>query len=185
MDNEITLYKRKIPYSIKKSLHAKRLRIAVYCNCDVIVTIPHHKTINDVESYLIEKSKWLMQKLEHYSKSSPLNDINFHSLSFQENKANAEKLALKIVNKYCKKYQFKYNKIFIKDHKTKWGSCSNKGNINLNYRIIFLPRKLAEYVIVHELCHLKELNHTNKYWKLVEKILPNYKQHLVELQNMY
>jgi predicted metal-dependent hydrolase len=66
MIKEITLYNRKISYSIKKSTRAKRLRIAVYCNCDVVVTLPHHKSISDVDSYLREKSKWISEKLDFF-----------------------------------------------------------------------------------------------------------------------
>jgi predicted metal-dependent hydrolase len=94
-------------------------------------------------------------------------------------------LALKIIKKFNKKYGLKYNTITIKDHKTKWGSCSKKGNLNFNYRIVFLPRRLAEYIVVHELCHLKELSHSRQYWRLVEKTLPNYKDLIRELKNNY
>ena len=72
MIKEIILYDRKIPYSIRRSTRAKRLRIAVYCNCDVVVTLPHHKPISDVESYLREKSKWISGKLGYREKTSAI-----------------------------------------------------------------------------------------------------------------
>lgn len=184
MIKEITLYNRKISYSIRESTRAKRLRIAVYCNCDVVVTLPHHKTISDVESYLKEKSKWISGKLDFFREARGLQFKN-KSVSFEDNKQEAYNLALRIIKKFNKIYGFKYNTITIKDHKTKWGSCSKKGNLNFNYRIIFLPRRLAEYITVHELCHLKELSHASKYWRLVEKTLPNYKDLIRELKSNY
>jgi predicted metal-dependent hydrolase len=64
----------------------------------------------------------------------------------------------------------------IKDQKKRWGSCSNLGNLNFNWRIIMMPEEMFDYIIVHELCHLKFLNHSKAYWKSVEEILPDYKE---------
>ena len=184
MIKEITLYDRKIPYSIRRSSRAKRLRIAVYCNCDVVVTLPHHKDIDDVESYLRDKSKWISKKLDYFREAKGLK-IKNKSLSFDDNKASANKLAMRTIKKFNKIYGFKYNKVTIKNHKSKWGSCSKKGNLNFNYRIVFLPKHLVEYIVVHELCHLGELNQSQKYWRLVEKTLPNYKDLIAELKRNY
>lgn len=67
-------------------------------------------------------------------------------------------------------------KIFIKDQKTRWGSCSSKGNINLNYRIIMAPLDIVDYLVVHELCHLVHLDHSKEFWKLASNILPDYRK---------
>ena len=77
---------------------------------------------------------------------------------------------------YAHKHNFSYKKIFIKGLKTKWGSCSSLKNLNFNWKIVFAPKSVVEYLVVHELCHLKEMNHSKKYWKLVEEIYPNYKE---------
>jgi predicted metal-dependent hydrolase len=71
-------------------------------------------------------------------------------------------------------YQFSYNKVFIKSQRTRWGSCSSNANLNFNYRIITLPPDLQDYLIVHELCHLKEFNHSKAFWDLVALQIPNY-----------
>jgi len=72
-------------------------------------------------------------------------------------------------------YNFSYNRVSIKNMKTRWGSCSTKKNLNFHYKIIELPTELADYLIVHELCHLGEFNHSDKFWILVEKTIPHYK----------
>jgi len=64
-------------------------------------------------------------------------------------------------------------KVVIKDQKTRWGSCSKKGNINLNWRLVMAPIDIIDYVVVHELCHLKVMNHSKDFWNLVESILPS------------
>jgi predicted metal-dependent hydrolase len=76
-------------------------------------------------------------------------------------------------------YGFTYNNVRIKKQKTRWGSCSEKKNINFNFKLLFLPPELSDYIIVHELCHLGEFNHSKRFWNLVAKTMPNY----LELKN--
>ena len=64
----------------------------------------------------------------------------------------------------------------LKNNKSNWGSCSSTGNINLSVKLLFAPEDVQDYVIVHELAHLRELNHTNRFWKIVAEIMPDYKQ---------
>ena len=80
---------------------------------------------------------------------------------------------LSVINKF---YNFKINRIAIKNTKTRWGSCSSKGNLNFNYKIIYLKQEFADYLIVHELCHLGQFNHSKNFWALVEKTVPDYKK---------
>lgn len=68
-----------------------------------------------------------------------------------------------------------YNRLRVKDHKSKWGSCSTLRNINLNWQLIFLEEALIDYVVVHELMHLREMNHSNRFWAWVEQYCPDYK----------
>lgn len=72
--------------------------------------------------------------------------------------------------------------IRIKNQKTRWGSCSELGNLNFNWRLILLPKELIEYVVVHEMCHLKFLNHSYEFWNLVNEILPDFKERQRQLQ---
>ncbi len=71
-------------------------------------------------------------------------------------------------------YGFRYKRIAIKNTSTRWGSCSRQGNLNFHYKIILLPSDLADYVLVHELCHLHELNHSPRFWALVAKTVPDH-----------
>ncbi|WPX97148.1 M48 family metallopeptidase [Candidatus Bandiella euplotis] len=80
-----------------------------------------------------------------------------------------------IAETLAKEHYFKYAKISVKELKSRWGSCSSIGNLAFNWRIIFAPQQILHYLVTHELCHLKEMNHSNKFWTLVEKIHPEYK----------
>lgn len=82
----------------------------------------------------------------------------------------------------AKQLHFKYNKLFIKNNKTSWGSCSGKNNINLNLHLIRLPQHLIDYVIIHELCHTVEKNHKSGFWNLMDSILGDAKKISKELK---
>ena len=87
----------------------------------------------------------------------------------------ARVLAKSRIAYYNTLYRFRVNRVAIKNSRSRWGSCSKKGNLNFNYKIALLSAELADYVIVHELCHLGEFNHSPKFWKLVAQAIPNYK----------
>jgi predicted metal-dependent hydrolase len=78
---------------------------------------------------------------------------------------------------------FVYKRIAIKDPRRSWGSCSAKGNLNFSYKLLFLPPCLTEYIVVHELCHLRELNHKAQFWSEVATIMPDYEARLQELRH--
>ena len=101
---------------------------------------------------------------------------------FRRYKKQAAKLVLRKIEKYNKIYNFSYNKIFIRNQRTRWGSCSQKKNLSFNYKIIFLPDELADYLVVHELCHLKEFNHSRRFWDLVRVAIPDYRMVLKKFQ---
>src|SRR5690606_2555985 len=83
-------------------------------------------------------------------------------------------IAYERIKKYSSQIGSSPNKVAVKEQKTRWGSCSSKGNINLNWRLAMAPISIIDYVIVHELCHLKVMNHSKEFWKQVELILPDY-----------
>lgn len=77
----------------------------------------------------------------------------------------------------AKKIGVTYNHVSVKNQKTRWGSCSSKQNLNFNLRLAMMPEVVAEYIMIHELCHLKEMNHSGKFWGLVSTYCPNFEMH--------
>ena len=75
-----------------------------------------------------------------------------------------------------KHFQAKINKIFFKNHRSKWGSCSSNNNINISTKLLFAPNEVLEYVCIHELAHLQERNHSEQFWDLVKGVMPNFKE---------
>lgn len=86
---------------------------------------------------------------------------------------------------FAGKYNFKYNKVFIRGQKTRWGSCSGKMNLSFNWRLIQTPMYIIDYIVVHELAHTTIFNHTKSYWQKVGSIYPNYKQANRWLKNFH
>jgi predicted metal-dependent hydrolase len=95
---------------------------------------------------------------------------------YKKHKTTVLVIVTEKISKYNEIYNFTYNRITIRDQRTRWGSCSTKRNLNFNYRLMHLSPELLDYVIVHELCHLKEFNHSKEFWDLVGLALPNYKE---------
>jgi predicted metal-dependent hydrolase len=94
---------------------------------------------------------------------------------YLQHKEKARELLSNKVAYYALIYGVQVKRISIKDQKTRWGSCSTLGNLNFNYKLIFLPDELINLVVVHEICHLFEFNHSKKFWHLVSRQIPDYK----------
>jgi predicted metal-dependent hydrolase len=89
-------------------------------------------------------------------------------------KENARALVHARVQHFNTHYQVVVGRITIRNQKSRWGSCSARRNLNFNYKIVLLPKELQDYVIVHELCHLKEMNHSDRFWNLVAETIPTW-----------
>ncbi len=176
-----------LPYTLKQSARARHMRITVRCDASVVVTVPHFFSQNKVEKFLADKAGWVLKKVAHFQKLGPVfregrrgGVREYRQLKEQAREFVKEKIAE--INKF---YNFSFNRVCIKNHKSRWGSCSKKGNLNFNYKIIHLPVELAEYIVVHELCHLKELNHSFRFWALVAKAVPDYKARRRKLKAVF
>ncbi|WP_139120944.1 M48 family metallopeptidase [Fervidobacterium thailandense] len=90
--------------------------------------------------------------------------------------SSAERVLRERVNFYASRYGFSYNRLFIKDVKTRWGSCSSKRNLSFNWRLVMAPLEVIDYVVVHELTHLIIPNHSAEFWKKVERVIPDYRE---------
>ena len=102
-------------------------------------------------------------------------DLSEHAVQIDRKKART--LLVARLEELAKKHGFTYNRVFIRNQKTRWGSCSAKGNISLNYKLLFMPVELVDHVILHELTHTRHLNHSASFWDLLEQHDPNTHQH--------
>jgi predicted metal-dependent hydrolase len=153
------------------SARAKCLSITVKHDQSIRVAIPKGITQAAAEKFLRTKLPWVkksltkIQRLQKQRQKQPQYDIR----NIDRGKAKAY-LTVRI-NQLANKYGFIFNKIFIRNQKTRWGSCSSKDNISLNMKLFFLPVELQDYVILHELVHTREKNHNKKFWNELDKLV--------------
>lgn len=175
MKKQIELEKTKVEYSLKQKRGIRRMRLTIHQNGAFVVSAPMAMSLWRIESFINQKARWIISKLQHFQKIR----TQAHKLGivggYSDHKNKAQQIALNKVAQFNQIYNFPVNKIIIKNHKTLWGSCSKKGNLNFNYKIALLPERHIDYIIVHELCHLKEFNHSQNFWNLVEKTIPEHK----------
>ncbi len=108
-----------------------------------------------------------------------LTDAEYKRLQVLERRYR-EKARIQItarVNHYIQGTGHSYKTLSIRDQKSRWGSCSSRGTLSFNYRLIFAPPRVLDYVVVHEICHMTHMNHSKDFWDLVEQIMPDYKIH--------
>ncbi|MFZ1291773.1 MAG: SprT family zinc-dependent metalloprotease [Melioribacteraceae bacterium] len=127
--------------------------------------------------YILENDKLIVQK--------NINDeFSDDDLFFEWLKIQAENYIPNRVQKLANQYNFEYKKLQLKNLNSRWGSCSIKKILSFNIKLMYFNHKVIDYVIVHELCHLKEMNHSAKFWKLVQNIIPNYNIYRKELNKI-
>lgn len=100
-------------------------------------------------------------------------------------KRQAESEIIKRLKKWSEKMEVKYNKVRFRQQKSRWGSCSHKGNLNFNWRLIHFDSEVVDYVVIHELTHLVHRNHSRRFWQLVEEFDPLYKKRVKLLKNQH
>ena len=174
MKKQIEIHKVKVDYTLRLSKRSRRMRLAIYRGGALVVTAPQGINQNFIENFIIKKSQWVLDKLEYFNKFSEFILPKSGEKEFLKHKNKALDLAEDRIKYFNNHYKFKVNKISIKNQKTRWGSCSSKGNLNFNFKIALLPEHISDYIIVHELCHLGQFNHSQKFWNLVAKTVPDY-----------
>ena len=148
---------------------------------EIIVRVPLRMPEREIRKVLESKRSWIEKTLEKISSRPPV-----PKLTQAEVKALADRALKEIpprVAARARQMGVTYGRITIRNQKTRWGSCSAKGNLNFNCLLMLCPEDVLDYVIVHELCHRKELNHSPRFWAEVAKVLPDYKQPLKWLKN--
>jgi predicted metal-dependent hydrolase len=164
-------------YELNESKRASKMKLSVFPGGILRVTIPKGFPRELAERFMRKKSAWITAKIGIMKKRN--HDPVFHRFSkkeYQKNKNQALALVKNKLEEFNRIYGFEYNKITIRNSRSRWGSCSAKKNLNFNYKILFLPEELLDYIVIHELCHLGEMNHSRRFWDLVGKTIPNYRE---------
>lgn len=182
---EIILDGKSIPYSIRLSKRARNVNLTVHNNGSLVVALPHSISESKALSFIEEKKDWVLKSITEYSKGFGVVLPKHTKSDYILIKEPARVFIEEKVELMNETYNFSFNKIYIKNYRSQWGSCSSKRNLNFTYKLMFLPEQLAEYVVVHELCHLEEFNHSPAFWELVSRAFPDYRSFEKRLKKYY
>ena len=158
---------------LERSRRAKRVSVSIRPFKGVRVAVPHGVSFDRALMFARSKAGWINEQLgkmeqmelkaRQLSRTTPLNQ------------AAARKVIVDRLDFLAKKHGFSYNRVFIRNQKTRWGSCSAKNNINLNINLVRLPDELIDYTILHELVHTRVKNHSQMFWNQMDQLLGNAK----------
>ena len=173
---------QQIPYTIRTNARAKRVSLLVHDDGTVTVTKPRRVSVRAVEIFVAQQGTWIAERLEEKRKQQEkLGTTSWPSYS--DSRKAAKLFIEQEVERVNQNYDFPVTRVIIRDQRTRWGSCSSKGVLNFNYRLLHIPLPLSEYVVVHEICHLKEPNHSKRFWNLVGQMIPDYAEKRKQLQH--
>lgn len=160
-------------------IRSKRRTIAVEVKSDlrVIVRAPLKMKDKDIQKVIDDRYNWIKSKLNLVRTQQELSEPKFSEDEIKILVNEALNYIPQRVEHYAIMMNVTINKITIRSQKTRWGSCSSNGNLNFNCLLMLCPVEVRAYVIIHELSHIKEFNHSAKFWNHVEQMIPNYKIH--------
>lgn len=165
-------------------IRSNRKSIAIEINRDLQIKVraPQRMAQYRIMKFVAEKEDWIqlhMEKMEllrqkqeqdsSFSQRPPMTEEEIRKLT-----ETAKKVLLIRVAYFARQMGVTYGRVTIRNQKTRWGSCSQAGNLNFNCHLAEMPDEILDYVVVHELCHRKQMNHSRQFWAEVEKVLPDY-----------
>jgi len=166
-----------LKYRIKKSSKAKRVSIRIDQNRQVTLTMPALFPEYLAKQFIDQKQAWIEEKL------ATIPDNIYTQEHYKQHKEKARRIISARVQDWAQIMGLSYNQLSIRHTNTRWGSCSSKRNLNFSYRLIFLDSELMDYVIIHELSHLVEMNHSKRFWNIVATYCPDYSDQRANLRN--
>lgn len=160
-----------VPYEIIRS-DRRTVEIQITAQGRVAVRCPRRMRAEDIQKIVESKEAWIRDRLAKRGDPSAekLTDNGLKQLCEQAGEVIPERVA-----HYAGILGVTYHRITIRSQRTRWGSCSSKGNLNFNCLLAWVPLEVLDYVVVHELCHRIEMNHSTRFWSQVERVLPDYK----------
>ena len=157
----------------------KTLAVQIRADGTVIARAPLRMPKDRILCFLSEKASWIrMQqgKMQEREKMRQQACIHLDAAQEKELRERAKSVLAQRTAYFARQVGVTYGRITVRDQKTRWGSCSQTGNLNFNFRLILAPLEVLDYVVVHELCHRRQMNHSAQFWQEVAQVLPDYRK---------
>ena len=166
-----------LTYIIKKS-RRRSISVTITKKCEVLVKAPYGINEEYVHKFLNSKHSWIVKHIESQQQQNEkvCSLGKFSASQIAEMKKQARKIIPERVDYYAKIAGITYKRIFIRLQKTRWGSCSNDGNLNFNCLLVMMPSEVLDSVVVHELIHRHHMNHSKAFYDEVISLFPEYKK---------
>ena len=185
MPHKIVLRGIPVSYILKESNRAKRINVSVHRDGTLVVARPRRVSERDAISFLKEKTDWILSCLKEIEEDTGiyLADHSGSKLTLLQEYAGI--FIARKISEFNEHYGFPIGRVSVKNQRSQWGSCTARKDLNFTYKVVLLPLRLAEYVIVHELCHIREFSHSRAFWSLVQETIPDWKKRDRELNRYY
>ena len=157
----------------------KTLAVQIRADGTVIARAPLRMPKDRILCFLSEKASWIrMQqgRMQEREKMRQQARIHLDAAQEKELRERAKSVLAQRTAYFARQVGVTYGRITVRDQKTRWGSCSQTGNLNFNFRLILAPPEVLDYVVVHELCHRRQMNHSAQFWQEVAQVLPDYRK---------
>ncbi len=168
-----------------KNSSNKNIRLTLHHRNGILVTLPWYVSFSKAQSFVESNIDWIKKSIERERRrrsiaqqSGKIIEIPHDTKQINKIRKEAREMLVPRLYELSAKHGFIFNKVALKNNVSNWGSCSSRNNINLNIRLIYLPQELIDYVILHELCHLKHHNHGEEFHFLLNSILNNQEKRL-------
>lgn len=170
-----------ISYTIVRSAR-KTMAVQVKRDGTVTVRCPMRIPDETAAAFVRDHADWIEEKAMEARKRQE-NRLVLTEAQIRRYREEARQLLERKTAFWAEKMAVTYGRIAIRQQATRWGSCSARGNLNFNWTIVLLPEPLQDYLVVHELAHRREMNHSPRFWKVVEEQLPDYSLRQKQLRN--
>ena len=157
---------------VRVSGRVRRPRVVVHPDRRVEVVVPPRSPRGTAERLLREHRGWIERQLARLAPRLVLREV-----SEAAGRREARALLTAVCEREAPRLGVRYARIRVADQRTRWGSCSQSGTLSFNWRLVIAPEDVLEYVVIHELCHLRELNHSKAFWRLLDEAMPGWKLH--------
>jgi predicted metal-dependent hydrolase len=178
---------------VRESARARRLRVTVAPRRPVEAVVPRRVSDRQLDGFLSDHRPWIARKLRELAARTPQLGLDWPGVVWvglepriapagdaaaieRRYREEARRRIAAAAEPEARRLGVTYGTIGIRDPRTRWGSCSSRGNLSFSWRLVIAPAEVLEYVVVHELCHLRELNHSKRFYGLLDGVRPSWRE---------